>query len=71
MAASPLPDDDHVSRYCKPSAVGRDGLPLANAFELRPACKQRPAEDHLSVNWLEYFQQARDLEAALTRCALH
>lgn len=44
-----LPDTDHVSRYCKPSAVDEDGLPTEQAFSLRPG------EDHLSVNWLEYF----------------
>lgn len=46
---SALPDTDHVSRYCKPSTVGEDGLPTEQAFSLRPG------EDHLSVNWLEYL----------------
>lgn len=55
-----LPDDDHFSRYCKPTAVGRDGFPMAAAFELRPD------EDHLSVNWLQYFA-APDLDAAVAR----
>lgn len=55
-----LPDDHHFSRYCKPTAVGRDGLPTAAAFELRPV------EDHLSVNWLQYLD-ASDLEAAVKR----
>lgn len=55
-----LPEDDHFSRYCKPTAVGRDGLPTAAAFELRPG------EDHLSVNWLQYFA-APDLDAAVAR----
>ena len=45
----PLPDGDHVARYCKPSTVDERGYPLANAFALRAG------EDHLSVNWLEYF----------------
>ena len=49
MCAVALPDGDHVSRYCKPSAVAQNGLPMAAAFELRPG------EDYLSVNWLEYF----------------
>ena len=53
-----LPDDHHFSRYCKPTAVGRDGLPMAAAFELRPG------EEHLSVNWLEYFD-TRDLGATV------
>ena len=58
MCAAAVPDDDHLSRYCRPSAVASDGLPMAAAFELRPG------EDHLSVNWLEYFS-APDLEAAI------
>ena len=45
----PLPDRDHVSRYCKPSAVDERGLPMANAFAIRSG------ESYLSVNWLEYF----------------
>ena len=48
MNGKPLSDDDHVSRYCKPTNV-EDGLPSVSAFMLRPG------EDHLSVNWLEYF----------------
>ena len=48
MSDRTIPDRDHLSRYCKPSTVD-DGLPTASAFELRPG------EDHLSVNWLEYF----------------
>ncbi len=48
MSDKTIPDDDHLTRYCKPSTVD-DGLPTASAFELRPG------EDHLSVNWLEYF----------------
>ena len=45
----PLPDEHHFSRYCKPTAVGRDGLPRAAAFEIGPS------EEYLSVNRLEYF----------------
>lgn len=58
MDADLLPDGDHVARYCKPSAVGLDGLPMPAAFELRPK------EDYLSVNWLE-FLHASDLGAAV------
>ena len=60
MCGLELPDDDHVSRYCRPTAVGRDGLPLAAAFELRPG------EDHLSVNWLERLGEP-DLDGAIER----
>ncbi len=52
-----MPDDDHVSRYCKPSAV-QNGMVLAAAFEVRAS------EKHLSVNWLEYFE-APDMTAAV------
>ena len=48
MTSAPLSDEDHVSRYCKPSTVD-DGSPLAAAFTLRDG------EPYLSVNWLEFF----------------
>ena len=50
MKDEPIPDRDHVSRYCSPARV-ENGLPLAAAFELRPG------EQFLSVNWLEYWEQ--------------
>ena len=50
MSSLEIGEDHHVARYCKPSAIGDDGLPLATAFELRDG------EDHLSVNWLEFFK---------------
>ena len=49
MIGDPLPDDDHAARYCKPSVVDSDGLPMASAFE------PRRDESYLSINWLEYF----------------
>ncbi len=58
MRRVPLPDDHHCSRYCKPTAVGRDGLPTTAAFEIKPG------EEYLSVNWLEFFA-APDLAAAV------
>ncbi len=54
MSETSLPDQDHVARYCKPSAMGTDGLPKVAAFELR----ERDAT--LSVNWLEYFGPDQD-----------
>lgn len=65
MSDRTIPDQDHLSRYCKPSTVD-DGLPTASAFELRPG------EDHLSVNWLEYLG-APDIATAihLVRGAFH
>ena len=46
---SPLPDVDHLARYCKPSTIDESGQPMASAFAIRHG------EDYLSVNWLEYF----------------
>lgn len=53
-----VPDEDHVSRYCKPSAVNESGLPLSAAF------LPKQGEEYLSVNWLEYFR-ALDLTVAV------
>lgn len=58
MSSLEIDEDHHVSRYCKPSAIGDDGLPLASAFELRDG------EDYLSVNWLEFFKTS-DLSQAI------
>lgn len=57
----PLPDRDHVSRYCKPSAVGERGQPMASAFAIRSG------EGYLSVNWLEHFGVPGGTDAALNR----
>ena len=35
VTGDPLPDDDHVARYCKPSSVDEHGMPMASAFQLR------------------------------------
>ena len=60
MTAQSLPDDDHVSRYCKPSAVDERGLPLSASFI------PKQGEEYLSVNWLEYFGET-NLPAAVER----
>lgn len=60
MTNQSLSDDDHISRYCKPSAIDESGRPMANAFSLRQG------ENHLSVNWLEYFNET-ELNAAVER----
>lgn len=52
-----LPDDDHVSRYCRPSNI-EDGIPTTAAF------LPRSGEEYLSVNWLEYFGEVT-LDAAV------
>ena len=48
MTGDIVPDADHVSRYCKPSAVDQRGKPMAAAF------LPRSDDRFLSVNWLEY-----------------
>ena len=57
MTGDPLPDADHVARYCRPLTVAQ-GMPTTGAFTLRAG------EDYLSVNWLEYFGAA-NVEAAV------
>ena len=54
MIGSELPEEDHVSRWCRKTHV-EDGFPSASAFELREM------EETLSVNWLEYFGLDRDV----------
>ena len=44
MSETPLSDQDHVARYCKPTAMGTDGLPKVSVFELREQ------DSSLSVN---------------------
>ena len=55
MSNLKIEDDHHVSRYCKPSSIGEDGLPLTSAFRLRTK------EEYLSVNWLEYYANLKVL----------
>ena len=45
-----IEDEHHVSRYCSPITVDRNGRPMATAFALRNE------EESLSVNWIEYFK---------------
>lgn len=59
MSNKTLDDDNHVSRYCKPSAVNTKGAPMAAAFALRKN------EKFISVNWLECFD-APDIATAIT-----
>ncbi len=60
MTNQPIPNDDHVSRYCKPSVINSIGQPMASAFS------PRQDETYLSVNWLEYFGHP-DLDVAIDR----
>jgi hypothetical protein len=48
MKGKPLPDHDHISRYCAPKTA-QDGQPTGASFMLRQD------EEFLSVNWMEYF----------------
>jgi hypothetical protein len=52
MKGDDLPEDDHVVRYVKPSAIQEDGTVDGSEFRLRP---HRPDETGVSVNWLECF----------------
>jgi len=46
----PIPDTDHVARYCRKETLNDEGFPDGTAFRLRPG-KDR----YVSVNWLEHF----------------
>ena len=59
MTRDQLPDNDHFARYCRPQQI-RKGQPAVSAFV------PRTNEDHLSVNWLEFFN-ADPLRVALAR----
>lgn len=50
MSSAKINDSDHVARYCKPSTLSENGSPTGLSF------LPRPSDDHLSVNWLEYFK---------------
>lgn len=60
MRGDPLPDQDHISRYCRPKTLQEDGQPSRTSFMLRPN------EELLSVNWLEYFD-LRDRQVQITQ----
>jgi hypothetical protein len=49
MSEKPLPDPDHISRYCKPKTLSEDGRPSRTSFMLKSS------ESFLSVNWLEFY----------------
>ncbi len=60
MRGDRLPDQDHISRYCRPKTLQEDGQPSRASFMLRPD------EEFLSVNWLEYFDLP-DRQAQITQ----
>jgi DNA polymerase III delta prime subunit len=49
VKGDPIPDEDHVTRFCQRSRISKNGIPQATAFMLREN------EIGLSVNWLEIF----------------
>lgn len=63
MTGEQLPDDDHVAYYCSSSKIDGRGLPSARAF------LPRDHENHLSVNWLERFEEP-DRPSAVARVRL-
>lgn len=52
MKGDPIPDQDHISRYCSAMHCTENGQVTGTAFQLRQI------EDYLSVNWLEFFHLA-------------
>lgn len=51
-----LPSQDHIMRYVPPARLRRDED--GNVLGILPqAFSYRDEEEHLSVNWLEYFRQ--------------
>lgn len=55
MTGDPLPNEDHIVRYVKPSSID-EGEVDGSEFRLRP---NRPDDTGVSVNWLDYY---RDLD---------
>lgn len=49
MKEDPIPDSDHISRYCKSTSIDRGRINGAAFFP-------RDGEEYLSVNWLEFFK---------------
>jgi len=47
-----LPNEDHVARVCPPSTCS-GGQPTLASFAPHPGSNDRPADDALSVHWLE------------------
>jgi hypothetical protein len=50
MKNEPIPDNDNIARFCKPSTISEQGEIKAGAFMLRST------EEFLSVNWLEFLK---------------
>ena len=55
MKDDPIPDQDHIARYCSFQKLA-GGLPQPTAFMLKRDRPGSPTEESLSVNWLEYLE---------------
>lgn len=62
MEGDPVPDPDHVARYCAPGTLTEDADRKPTGASFLP----RTGDNDLSVNWLEYLKQP-DRQAELTR----
>lgn len=49
----PIPDANHLARYCRPATFDDDGNPTYAAFLLRAATASRPGDEYLSAFLLE------------------
>ena len=71
MQGQPLPESDHIARYCGGASVYEDGSIDGSAFRLKR--KGGAWEEYLSVNWLEFLgtdnrtEQLVALRAVLTQ----
>jgi hypothetical protein len=63
MKGDPLPDKDHISRYCAPKTAP-DGQPTGASF------MPRKGEEFLSVNWMEQFGKT-DQKAQIAKIREH
>lgn len=63
MKGDPLPEKDHISRYCAPKTAP-DGQPTGASF------MPREVDEFLSVNWLEHFG-GTDQEAQIAQIREH
>jgi hypothetical protein len=53
MKDDPVPDADHIARYCGRAKLDDDGRPTGQAFRL--CTSSQGIEPFLSVNWLEHL----------------
>jgi len=52
MKGDPVPNKDHICRYCSATQCTEKGQVTGAAFQLRPI------DENLSVNWLEFLRLA-------------